>query len=63
MGIRFHNLSGLAKYPVEAPDLPESRVVVRVYQPQDHFTRQLVIPQIRLSDWESMEHTHVAANR
>jgi hypothetical protein len=61
--IRFHDLSGLAKYPVEAADLSESRVVVRVYQPQDHFTRQLVIPQIRLSDWESVEHKQLAEAR
>jgi hypothetical protein len=54
VGIRFHDLSGLAKYPVEAGDLHDSRVIVRVYQPQDHFTRQLVIPQIRLIDWESV---------
>jgi hypothetical protein len=63
IGVRFHDLSGLAKYPVEAADLPESRVVVRVYGPQDHFTRQLVIPQIRLSDWESVEHKQAAENR
>lgn len=62
VGLPFHDLSGLAKYPVEAGDLPESRVVVRVYQPQEHFTRQLVIPQIRLSDWESVQHTQLAQN-
>jgi hypothetical protein len=49
--IRFHDLSGLAKYPVDAPQLPDSHVVVRVYRAQDHFTRQLIIPEIRLSDW------------
>jgi len=61
-GVRFHDLYGLAKFPVEAGDLPQSRVVVRAYQPQEHFTRQLVIPQIRLSDWESVEHTQLAQN-
>ena len=55
IGIRYHDLSGLAKYPVDASQLPESRVVIRPYQPQDHFTRRLVIPNIRLSDWESVE--------
>lgn len=63
MGIRFHDLSGLAKYPVDVSQLPESHVVVRVYQQQDHFTRQLVIPQIRLTDWEAVEHTQVAEKR
>jgi hypothetical protein len=62
-GIRFHDLSGLAKYPVDAAQLRESRVVIRVYQAQDHFTRQIVIPEIRLSNWESIEHNQVAENR
>src|SRR5207248_7376390 len=52
----FRDLSGLAKYPVDAAKLPESRVVLRIYQPQEHFTRRLVIPEIHLSDWESLEH-------
>jgi hypothetical protein len=61
--IRFHDLSGVTKYPVDAAQLPESRVVVRVYQAQDHFSRQLVIPEIRLSDWESIDHNLAAQNR
>jgi len=59
----FRDLSGLAKYPVDASQIPESRLVIRVFRPQDHFTRQLVIPSIRLSDWESIERTEVAENR
>jgi hypothetical protein len=62
-GVRFHDLSGLIQYPVDAAQLPESRVVIRAYKAQDHFTRQLVILQIRLSDWESIERTQVAENR
>ena len=62
-GLRFHDLSGLTKYPVDAAQLPESRVVIRVYQAQDHFTRQLVIPGIRLSDWESTAQNHLAESR
>lgn len=61
--LRFRDLSGLAKYPVDATRLPESRVVLRVYQPQEHFTRRLVIPEIRLSDWESLDHDPPAASR
>ena len=59
----FQDLSGLTKYPVSASQIPESRLVIRLFRPQDHFTRQLVIPQIRLSDWESVERTQVAENR
>lgn len=61
--IRFHDLSGLAKYPVDVSELPKSRLVIRDYQAQDHFTRRLIIPEIRLSDWESVEHNQVAENR
>ena len=61
--IRFHDLSGLAKYPVDASELPKSRLVIRVYRARDHFTRQLIIPEIRLSDWESVDRNQVAENR
>jgi hypothetical protein len=51
--IPFRDTSGLAKFPVDGPQLPQSRVVIRVYQPEDHFTRSLTIPEIRLKDWEA----------
>lgn len=51
--IPFRDPSGLAKFPVDGPQLPNSRVVIRVYQPKDHFTRSLVIPQIKLEEWEA----------
>ena len=53
MTLPFFDPSGLAQYPVEGSQLGESRVVLRVYRPVDHFTRRLVIPEIRLRDWES----------
>jgi len=61
--LRFRDLSGLAKYPVDASRLPESRVVLRIYQPQEHFTRRLDIPEIHLNDWESLEHDPATASR
>jgi hypothetical protein len=42
-----------AQYPVDGSQLAESQVVLRTYQPLDHFTRRLVIPEIRLKDWAS----------
>jgi hypothetical protein len=51
--IPFRDSTGLAKYPVDGPQLPNSRVVIRVYEPEDHFTRSLLIPQIKLRDWEA----------
>jgi hypothetical protein len=49
--IPFRDPSGLAKYPVDGPQLSSSRVVVRVYEPLAHFTRSLVISQLKLGDW------------
>lgn len=53
VNLPFRDPSGLAKFPVDGPQLPNSRVVIRVYEPQDHFTRSLVIPQLKLQDWEA----------
>jgi ABC-type transport system involved in multi-copper enzyme maturation permease subunit len=50
----FRDPSGLSKFPVDGPELPNSRVVIRVYEPEDHFTRSLVISQIKLQDWEGL---------
>jgi len=49
----FRDPSGLAKFPVDGSQLPQSRVVIRTYEPEDHFTRALVIPLIKLEDWEA----------
>jgi hypothetical protein len=52
VNIPFRDPSGLAKYPVDGPQLPQSRLVIRVYRPEAHFRRSLLVPQLRLSDWE-----------
>ncbi len=50
-GARFE-----AGFPLQSgadeSQLQEARVVSLVYRPEAHFTRQVVIPDIRLSDWE-----------
>lgn len=51
--IPFRDPSGLAKFPVDGPQLPGSRIVIRVYEPEDHFTRSLAISGINLKDWEA----------
>lgn len=53
LNLRFRDPSGLTQYPVDGRQLPKSQVVLRLYQPQDHFRRQLTIPAISLSSWES----------
>ena len=57
----FLDRSGLAKYPVDGSRLSESRLNLTTYEPQDHFTRQLVIPEVRLSDWEALSEPVVNA--
>jgi hypothetical protein len=49
--LSFRDLQGLAHYPVDGNQLTHSQVVMRTYRPVEHFTRLVVIPEIRLADW------------
>jgi hypothetical protein len=49
----FRDPAGLAHFPVDGSKLPESRAVLQLYRVRDHFIRKLVIPDIRLRDWEA----------
>jgi hypothetical protein len=49
--LAFRDQAGLALYPVDGSKLQDSQVVMRVYQPVDHFTRKLEIAEFRLRDW------------
>jgi hypothetical protein len=51
----FGNPAGVDTYPVKEPMLPESRVKLKMYEAEDHFERQLAIPQIRLREWAAAE--------
>jgi len=53
MNLPFRDPAGLAKYPVSGAQLKQARAVLRVYREQEHFTRRLVIPEVRFSDWEA----------
>ena len=53
VNLPFRDPAGLAKYPVDGPQLPQSRAIIRMYKPEDHFTRTLLIPNTKLVDWES----------
>ena len=48
----FYDPSGLIRYPVGGPQLSEARVVVTAFQPTEHFVRRVVIPAVRLQEWE-----------
>ena len=49
--IQFHDLQQLANYPVDGSQLADARVRLKSYEPVAHFTRHLVIRDIRLADW------------
>ena len=53
LDLRDPSDSWSAHFPVDRSQLSQSRVVVRLYQPTDHFTRQVVIPRITLKEWEA----------
>jgi hypothetical protein len=43
--------AGLGHFPLDATQLQGAQVVIRVYEPEDHFSRQVVVPQFRLREW------------
>jgi hypothetical protein len=51
----FLDPDGLAHYPVNTSQINDAQVVIVTYVPKVHFTRQLVIPTIRLVDWDYRE--------
>jgi hypothetical protein len=48
----FYDSSGLARYPVGGEQLSEAQVVVTAFQPTQHLVRRILIPTVRLQDWE-----------
>lgn len=51
LNLPFRDPAGLTRYPVQGPQLAKSNVLVTVYEPEDHFARQLIIPSVRLTEW------------
>jgi len=49
-GIPFRDRQRLAQYPVDGSQLGHAILVVKTYRPAAHFTRRLVIPDIRLGE-------------
>ena len=43
----------LGHLPLDATQLQGAQVIIRVYEPEDHFSRQVVVPQFHLSDWRA----------
>lgn len=55
LDLSFRDPQGLAKYPVDSLQLADARVVLKTYKPVAHFSRHLIISQIRPGDWEAEE--------
>jgi hypothetical protein len=53
VNLPFRDSIGVAHFPVDGSKLRESRAVLQLYHAQDHFTRTLIIPDVRLEDWEA----------
>jgi len=49
----FYDPSGLVHYPVGGPQLSESQVLVTAFRSTDHFSTRIVIPAVRLEQWEA----------
>jgi hypothetical protein len=49
----FGNAAGAALFPVGPAQLRDAQVVLSVYEPEDHFSRRIVVPHFRLRDWEA----------
>ncbi|HET9402330.1 MAG TPA: hypothetical protein VFO34_15405 [Candidatus Acidoferrales bacterium] len=52
--LRFNDPTGMMKFPVSGKQLSDARVVVRVLRPVEHFSRRIVLENIRMSDWEPL---------
>lgn len=49
--IQFRDVHGLAMFPVDGSQISSARVDLKSYRPVAHFTRQLLVPQLRPEDW------------
>jgi hypothetical protein len=52
-GLRFRDPQGLTRYPVDGSRVGAARVRLTSYRPAAHFSRRLVIPEIRLGEWSA----------
>jgi hypothetical protein len=50
-GLQFRNPIAHQLFYVVEDDIPKSQVVIRSYQPLEHFTRRIVTPEKPLNEW------------
>lgn len=51
LSLPFRDTTGLAHYPVDQSVIARAQISLTTYEPAEHFSRMLVIPNIRLADW------------
>jgi hypothetical protein len=44
--------------PDAASSLEDANIILRVYEPEDHFSRRILVPDFRLRDWEAPPNAH-----
>ena len=50
MGLPFRDTTGQLKFMVDASKISGAQIVIRVYQPVDHFTRVVESPLVMMRD-------------
>lgn len=53
IALPFSDLSHLIRFPIDAPQIQDARLLLETYTPAAHLRRQLIFPAARLSDWEA----------
>lgn len=51
LSVPFHDLSGLAHYPVDSASIAHARIHVTIYDPVAHFRTSITVPNVRLAQW------------
>jgi hypothetical protein len=51
LSLPFRDTTGLAHYPVDQSVIARAQISLTTYEPAEHFSRMLEIPNIRLADW------------
>lgn len=51
VNLPFRDPAGLAQYPVQGPQLHHSSVMLRLFEPEDHFVRHVILSSVSLQQW------------
>jgi hypothetical protein len=62
LSLPFRDTTGLAHYPVDQSVIARALISVTTYESANHFSRILVIPDIRLADWAAFRDLNPGAS-